>query len=84
MCVGSACLLCSFECLQSVGGVFTVCVYTHVTHFLLRHPSEDGVQLQVLSSCQQLVDGVKLRTVTHVSMHLVDLPQDAANTQTLA
>ena len=53
---------------------------THITDFLLGDSSQDGVQLQMFSSCQQLVDGVKLRTVTNVLMDLIDLPQDTADT----
>lgn len=46
---------------------------TDLTDFLLRHSSQDGVKLEVLSAGQQVVDGIKLRTVAHVLMHLIDL-----------
>lgn len=46
---------------------------TDLTDFLLRHSSQDGVKLKVLSAGQQVVDGIKLRTVAHVLMHLIDL-----------
>lgn len=44
-----------------------------LTDFLLRHSSQDGVKLEVLSAGQQVVDGIKLRTVAHVLMHLMYL-----------
>lgn len=44
-----------------------------LTDFLLRYSSQDGVQLQVLSASQQVIDGIKLRTVTHVLVHLINL-----------
>lgn len=53
---------------------------THIADFVLWDPSKNSIQLQMFSSCQQLVDGVKLRTVTHVLMDLIDLPQDTAKT----
>ena len=52
---------------------------THITDFVLGDASQDGVQLQMFSSSQQLVDGVKLRTVTNVLMDLIDLPQDTGD-----
>lgn len=54
---------------------------THVADVLLGDSPEDGVQLQVLPSCQQLVDGVELGAVAHVLVDLIDLPEDAAGTQ---
>jgi len=56
-----------------------MCVHVFVTDladFLLRHSSQDGVELEVLSAGQQIVDGIKLRTVAHVLMHLMDLCLD--------
>lgn len=44
-----------------------------LTDFLLRHSSQDGVKLEVFSAGQQVVDGIKLRTVAHVLMHLINL-----------
>lgn len=51
-----------------------LCVFVaDLTDFLLRHSSQDGVKLKVFSAGQQVIDGIKLRTVAHVLMHLVDL-----------
>lgn len=70
--------------MYSVFTVCTVCVQrvfdTYVTHFLLGDASKDGVKLQMFSTCQQLIDGVKLRTVTHLLMDVVDLSEDTAHT----
>lgn len=44
-----------------------------LTDFLLRHSSQDGIKLEVFSACQKVVDGIKLRTVAHVLMHLIYL-----------
>ncbi|TNN64374.1 hypothetical protein EYF80_025415 [Liparis tanakae] len=44
--------------------------------FSFHGTSEDGVELEVLSAGQQVVDGVKLRAVAHVLMHLIDLRLD--------
>lgn len=50
-----------------------VCSCADLTDFLLRHPSQDGIKLEVFSASQQVVDGIKLRTVAHVLMHLIYL-----------
>lgn len=44
-----------------------------LTDFLLRNSSQDGIELEVFSASQQVVDGVKLGAVAHVLMHLIDL-----------
>lgn len=46
---------------------------TNLADFLLGNSSQDGVELQVLAARQQVVDGVKLRTVAHVLVDLVHL-----------
>ena len=48
-------------------------MHTDLTNFLLRHPSQDGVELKVFSASQQVIDGIKLRAVAHVLMHLIYL-----------
>lgn len=47
----------------------------------LRNPPETGVQVQVLHSGQELVDGVELRAVAHVLVNVQDLSEDAAEKQ---
>lgn len=53
--------------------VFMCAFVADLTDFLLRHSSQDGVKLEVFSASQQVIDGIKLWTVAHVLMHLVDL-----------
>lgn len=44
-----------------------------LTDFLLWDSSQDGIELEVFSARQQVVDGVKLGAVSHVLVHFVDL-----------
>lgn len=46
-------------------------MFVHLTNFFLRHSSQDGIKLEVFSAGQQVIDGIKLRTVAHVLMYLV-------------
>lgn len=43
---------------------------THSGDLRLGHPSETSVQVQVLSAGQELIDGVELRAVAHVLVHV--------------
>lgn len=45
----------------------------------LGHPSETSVEVEVLSAGQELVDGVELRAVAHVLVHVQYLRLDAGN-----
>lgn len=42
----------------------------HSANLRFRDPTEPGVQVQVLPPRQQFVDGIKLRTVAHVLVHI--------------
>lgn len=44
-----------------------------LTDFFLWDPSQDGIELEVFSARQQVVYGVKLGTVSHILVHLIDL-----------
>lgn len=46
---------------------------TDLTDFFLWDSSQDGVELQVFSACEQVVDGVELGAVSHILVHLIDL-----------
>lgn len=48
-----------------------MCVAADLADFLLRYSSQDGIELEVLSSSQKVIDSIKLRTIAHVLMHLV-------------
>lgn len=51
-----------------------MCLFvTDLADFLLGHSSQDGIKLEMLSAGQQVVDGIKLRTVAHVLMHFINL-----------
>lgn len=50
---------------------------THSRDLGLGHPSETSVEVQVLSAGQELIDGVELRAVAHVLVHVQYLCLDA-------
>lgn len=43
---------------------------THSGDLGLGHPSETSVEVQVLPASQELIDGVELRAVAHVLVHV--------------
>lgn len=47
--------------------------FADLANLLLWHSSENGVELKMLSASQQVIDSIKLRTVAHVLMHLINL-----------
>lgn len=53
-------------------------VSPHPANLRLWNPPEAGVEVQVFSARQQLIDGVKLWAVAHVLMDIQDLSQNAA------
>lgn len=52
---------------------------THLTHFPFRNPTQDGIELQVLSACQQVIDSIKLRAIAHVLMYFIYFPEYTEN-----
>lgn len=54
---------------------------THATDLTLRDTAETSVKVQVLSARQQLVNGIKLGTVTHVLMDIQDVGENTKQTE---
>lgn len=50
---------------------------THSGDLGLRYPPETSVEIQMLPAGKELVDGIKLRAVAHVLVHVQDLGHNA-------
>lgn len=57
--------------------------FIYLADFFLWNTSEERKELQVLSPCQQLINGIKLRAVAHVLMDFLDVGQDTVKEELL-
>lgn len=50
---------------------------SHPADLKLRYSTEAGVEVQMFSTCQKLIYGIKLWTVSHVLVDVQDVGQNA-------